>query len=71
MCEQLVLQKMRNLVAPAAWIPPAEFQEMLRKYTDAFTVDYFVLKAKEVATDKQIWYLPQLLKGMSGQSVSK
>ena len=29
------------------------------------------LKAGEVATDKQIWYLPQLLQGMEGQSVSK
>ncbi len=29
------------------------------------------LKANEVATDKQVWYLPQLLKGMEGQSVSK
>ena len=29
------------------------------------------LADKEVATDKQVWYLPQLLQGMSGQSVSK
>jgi len=29
------------------------------------------LKAGETATDKQIWYLPQLLEGMEGQSVSK
>jgi len=29
------------------------------------------LKAGEVATDQQIWYLPQLLQGMEGQSVSK
>ena len=29
------------------------------------------LKAGEAATDKQIWYLPQLLQGMEGQSVSK
>jgi simple sugar transport system substrate-binding protein len=25
----------------------------------------------EVATDQQIWYLPQLLQGMEGQSVSQ
>ncbi|MFZ4615391.1 MAG: BMP family lipoprotein [Rectinemataceae bacterium] len=42
------------------WTGPLDFQD-----GSAF------LKAKEVATDKQIWYLPQLLKGMSGQSVSK
>lgn len=29
------------------------------------------LKRGEVATDQQIWYLPQLLSGMTGQSVSK
>jgi simple sugar transport system substrate-binding protein len=29
------------------------------------------LKDGEVATDLQIWYLPQLLEGMQGQSVSK
>ena len=29
------------------------------------------LKAGEVATDKQVWYMPQLLEGMQGQSVSK
>jgi basic membrane protein A and related proteins len=29
------------------------------------------LKDGEVATDQQIWYLPQLLQGMEGQSVSK
>jgi simple sugar transport system substrate-binding protein len=29
------------------------------------------LKAGEKATDQQIWYLPQLLQGMDGQSVSK
>jgi len=29
------------------------------------------LKAGEVATDKQIWYLPQLLQGMTGLSVQK
>ncbi|MEI6876724.1 MAG: BMP family ABC transporter substrate-binding protein [Spirochaetota bacterium] len=29
------------------------------------------LKANEVATDKQVWYLPQLLQGMEGQSVAK
>lgn len=29
------------------------------------------LKEGETATDKQIWYLPQLLKGMSGQSSAK
>ncbi|HUX36741.1 MAG TPA: BMP family ABC transporter substrate-binding protein [Rectinemataceae bacterium] len=29
------------------------------------------LKTGEKATDKQIWYLPQLLQGMQGQSVSK
>jgi simple sugar transport system substrate-binding protein len=29
------------------------------------------LKDGEVATDQQIWYLPQLVQGMEGQSVSK
>lgn len=29
------------------------------------------LKEGEVATDQQIWYLPQLLEGMEGQSVSQ
>ncbi len=29
------------------------------------------LKEGEVATDLQVWYLPQLLEGMEGQSVSK
>ena len=29
------------------------------------------LKAGEVATDFQVWYLPQLLDGMEGQSVSE
>jgi simple sugar transport system substrate-binding protein len=29
------------------------------------------LKNGEVATDQQIWYLPQLLNGMAGQSVSR
>jgi simple sugar transport system substrate-binding protein len=29
------------------------------------------LKDGETATDQQIWYLPQLLQGMVGQSVSK
>jgi simple sugar transport system substrate-binding protein len=29
------------------------------------------LKSGEAATDSQIWYLPQLLQGMQGQSVSK
>lgn len=29
------------------------------------------LKPGEVATEQQIWYLPQLLQGMQGQSVSK
>jgi simple sugar transport system substrate-binding protein len=29
------------------------------------------LKAGQKATDQQIWYLPQLLQGMQGQSVSK
>jgi simple sugar transport system substrate-binding protein len=29
------------------------------------------LKSGQVATDQQIWYLPQLLQGMTGQSVSK
>jgi len=29
------------------------------------------LKAGETATDKQIWYLPQLLEGMKGDSVVK
>jgi simple sugar transport system substrate-binding protein len=29
------------------------------------------LKAGEVASDRQVWYLPQLLQGMQGQSVSK
>jgi simple sugar transport system substrate-binding protein len=29
------------------------------------------LKDGETATDQQIWYLPQLLEGMDGQSVSK
>jgi basic membrane protein A and related proteins len=29
------------------------------------------LKPGQAATDQQIWYLPQLLKGMEGQSVSK
>jgi simple sugar transport system substrate-binding protein len=30
-----------------------------------------LLKAGETATDQQIWYLPQLLEGMEGQSVSE
>jgi len=29
------------------------------------------LKKGQKATDQQIWYLPQLLEGMTGQSVSK
>ncbi len=29
------------------------------------------LKSGQAATDQQIWYLPQLLQGMTGQSVSK
>lgn len=29
------------------------------------------LKDGEVATDKQVWYMPQLLEGMDGQSVSE
>ena len=29
------------------------------------------LKGGEVATDQQVWYLPQLLEGMEGQSVTK
>jgi len=29
------------------------------------------LSAGQAPTDQQIWYLPQLLKGMEGQSVSK
>jgi simple sugar transport system substrate-binding protein len=29
------------------------------------------LKSGETATDQQVWYLPQLLSGMTGQSVSK
>jgi len=29
------------------------------------------LKSGETATDQQVWYLPQLLQGMQGQSVSK
>jgi simple sugar transport system substrate-binding protein len=29
------------------------------------------LKSGETATDQQVWYLPQLLSGMAGQSVSK
>jgi simple sugar transport system substrate-binding protein len=29
------------------------------------------LKDGEVATIQQIWYLPQLLEGMEGQSVSE
>ena len=29
------------------------------------------LKNGQTATDQQIWYLPQLLQGMVGQSVSK
>ena len=29
------------------------------------------LKDGEAATDMQLWYLPQLIKGMDGQSVSK
>ena len=29
------------------------------------------LNAGQVATDQQVWYLPQLLQGMQGQSVSK
>jgi simple sugar transport system substrate-binding protein len=29
------------------------------------------LKAGETATDQQVWYLPQLLEGMEGQSVSE
>jgi simple sugar transport system substrate-binding protein len=29
------------------------------------------LKDAEVATDQQVWYLPQLLEGMEGQSVSE
>jgi simple sugar transport system substrate-binding protein len=29
------------------------------------------LKKGEKATEQQIWYLPQLLEGMTGQSVSK
>jgi simple sugar transport system substrate-binding protein len=29
------------------------------------------LASGTAATDQQVWYLPQLLKGMQGQSVSK
>ena len=29
------------------------------------------LAAGQAATDQQVWYLPQLLSGMEGQSVSK
>ncbi len=29
------------------------------------------LDAGQAATDQQVWYLPQLLQGMQGQSVSK
>jgi simple sugar transport system substrate-binding protein len=29
------------------------------------------IKAGQAATDQQVWYLPQLLQGMTGQSVSK
>jgi simple sugar transport system substrate-binding protein len=29
------------------------------------------LAGGKVATDQQVWYLPQLLKGMEGQSVSE
>jgi simple sugar transport system substrate-binding protein len=29
------------------------------------------LAGGEVATDQKVWYLPQLLQGMQGQSVSK
>ncbi|MEJ2038954.1 MAG: hypothetical protein P8X55_08480, partial [Desulfosarcinaceae bacterium] len=29
------------------------------------------LKAGQTASDKQIWYLPQLLQGMEGQSSTK
>ncbi len=42
------------------WTGPINFQD-----GTAF------LKDGEVATDKQVWYMPQLLEGMEGQSVSK
>ncbi len=42
------------------WTGPINFQD-----GTAF------LKDGEVATDKQVWYMPQLLEGMLGQSVSK
>jgi len=29
------------------------------------------LKDGEVATDQQIWYMPQLLEGMTGDSIAK
>jgi simple sugar transport system substrate-binding protein len=29
------------------------------------------LASGKAATDQQVWYLPQLLQGMEGQSVSK
>ena len=42
------------------WTGPLNFQDGTAYLKDA-----------EVATDQQIWYLPQLLQGMEGQSVSK
>ncbi|HOR92029.1 MAG TPA: hypothetical protein PK940_07205, partial [Rectinema sp.] len=42
------------------WVGPLNYQD-----------GTVFLKKGEKATDQQIWYLPQLLQGMEGQSVSK
>ena len=50
--EQILLQKLQNMVATAIWIPPTELQDALHMYTDSFTLEYLTLKPSDVADVK-------------------
>ena len=48
--EELVLEKVRRMVAESVLIPPEEVDRVLRQYTDEWTVQYVVLDDEAVPT---------------------
>lgn len=51
--EQILVQKMQEMVVPAVWVPPTQILDLLRKYTDTFTVEHITVDQDEAGRDVQ------------------
>ena len=49
LAENIVLQKLQNVTASAAWVSPADMSRIVARYADSFAIQYVTLSSNAVA----------------------